>query len=68
MTKKEDWMRVEFKLIREEAGLSIEALAALTKSGASTIRNFEEGRTSPNVKTFEKWLNQLGHELEILPF
>ena len=68
MTKKEDWMRVEFKLIREEAGLSIEALASLTNSGASTIRNFEEGRTSPSVKTFEKWLNELGHELEILPF
>lgn len=68
MTKKKDWMRVEFKLIREEAGLSIEALASLTNSGASTIRNFEEGRTSPSVKTFEKWLNELGHELEILPF
>ena len=68
MSKQEDWMRVEFKLIREEAGLSVEALAALTKSGASTIRNFEEGRTSPSVKTFERWLNELGHELEMLPF
>ena len=68
MSKQEDWMRIEFKLIREEAGLSVEALAALTKSGASTIRNFEEGRTSPSVKTFERWLNELGHELEMLPF
>ena len=68
MSKQEDWMRIEFKLIREEAGLSVEALAALTKSGASTIRNFEEGRTSPSVKTFERWLNELGHELDILPF
>ena len=68
MSKQEDWMRIEFKLIREEAGLSVEALAALTKSGASTIRNFEEGRTSPSVKTFERWLNELGHELDMLPF
>ena len=68
MTKKEDWMRVEFKLIREEAGLSVEALAALTKSGATTIHNFEKGRTSPSVKTLERWLNGLGYELEILPF
>ena len=68
MSKQEDWMRIEFKLIREEAGLSVEALAALTKSGASTIRNFEEGRTSPSVKTFERWLNELGHEIDMLPF
>jgi transcriptional regulator with XRE-family HTH domain len=32
----------------------------------NTIYNFEKGRTNPALETFEKWLNELGHELEIL--
>jgi transcriptional regulator with XRE-family HTH domain len=63
---KKDWIRTEFKLIRKEAGVSAKTLASRTGTGMNTIYNFEKGRTNPALETFEKWLNELGHELEIL--
>ena len=63
---KKDWIRTEFKLIRKEAGVSAKTLASRTGTGMNTIYNFENGRTNPALKTFEKWLNELGYELEIL--
>jgi transcriptional regulator with XRE-family HTH domain len=64
---KKDWLRTEFKLIRTEAGISAKTLAARTGTGhGNTIYSFENGKNSPALKTVEKWLHELGYELEIL--
>ena len=64
---KTDWLRTEFKLIRTEAGISAKTLAARTGTGhGNTIYNFENGKSSPALETFEKWLHELGYEMELL--
>ena len=63
---KKDCIRTELRLIRKEAGGSVKTLASRTGTGMNTIYNFENGRTNPALETFEKWLNELGYELEIL--
>jgi len=67
MSKQKDWMRVEFKALRMESKLSQKALAGLTGTGANTIYNFEEGKSSPSIKTVEKWLDELGYEIDMHP-
>jgi transcriptional regulator with XRE-family HTH domain len=67
MSKQKDWMQVEFKALRIESKLSQKALAGLTGTAPNTIHNFEEGKSSPSIKTVEKWLNELGYEIDIHP-
>ena len=67
MTSKKYWLAIEFKALRMESKLSQRALAGLTGTGVNTIHNFEEGKSSPSIKTVERWLNELGYEIDIHP-
>lgn len=59
------WLSVELKTLRKESPLSRQALASLTGSSASTISNFEEGKTQVGFKTVEKWFRELGYEFDL---
>jgi|TARA_R100001163_G_C4937744_1_gene110924 transcriptional regulator with XRE-family HTH domain len=59
------WLCTELQVLRKEAPLSREVLASLTKTGASTIANFENGKTNVAFSTVEKWFNELGYEIDI---
>lgn len=59
------WLCTELQVLRKEAPLSREVLASLTGTSASTIANFETGRTSVAFSTVEKWFNELGYEIDV---
>ena len=45
--------------------MSREVLASLTGTSASTIANFENGKTNVAFSTVEKWFNELGYEIDV---
>lgn len=45
--------------------MSREALASLTGTSASTIANFENGKTNVAFSTVEKWFKELGYEIDL---
>lgn len=59
------WLRTELQVLRKEASLSREALASLTKTSASTIANFENGKVDVAFSTVERLFNELGYEIDI---
>lgn len=59
------WLCTELQVLRKEAPLSREALASLTGTSASTIANFENGKTNVAFSTVEKCFNELGYEIDV---
>lgn len=54
------------KLCRKHSGMSIVALSAESSVSASTIKEIENGSRDCRIKTFEKLLEAMGYELEVL--
>lgn len=54
------------KLCRKHSGMSIVALSAESSVSASTIKEIENGSRDCRIGTFEKLLEAMGYELEVL--
>lgn len=52
--------------VRQEKGLKLEAVAALSGVTKSTINNIENGKTSPTLNNLEKLAKGLGCRIEDL--
>ena len=59
------WLCQELFDLRKKAKLSREALGAPARTSASTIANFESGKTNVGFCYVERLFHELGYEIDI---
>lgn len=59
-------MKILLNKIRREKGITLEKLAGLSGISKSTLNNFENGRTSPNMNQMERIAEVLNVRIEEL--
>ena len=63
MKRRDTWISITVRELRERNRLSRRALARRSGISASALQCLEEGRNHPNLTTLEAVLEELGHEL-----
>jgi|TARA_R110000822_G_scaffold130408_1_gene266956 transcriptional regulator with XRE-family HTH domain len=63
MKRRDTWISITVRELRERNRLSRRELARRSGISASALQCLEEGRNHPNLTTLEAVLEELGHEL-----